>query len=62
MYNYCFGGIANKNLPKTIYLGVKYDQNTEYKKFLLERLCEELDIPTHQTTLHQTQYKIVPKT
>lgn len=47
--------------PKAIYLGVRYEQNTEYKKFLLERIGEEFDIPFYETELHSSQYKIIPK-
>lgn len=48
--------------PKAIYLGVRYSQNSDYKKFLLERLAEEFDIPLYHTILQTTQYRIMPKT
>lgn len=49
-------------IPKAIYLGVRYNQNSDYKKFLLERLAEEFNIPLYHTSLHTTQYRIIPKT
>lgn len=45
--------------PKAIYLGVRYEQNTDYKRFLLERYSEEFNVPLYTTELHPTQYKVM---